>query len=80
MVGGLLATEPAGATVIVKAGSDFALLPSLTEMRMFENVPVAVGVPLSRPVLLLKLAQAGRLLTENVSVRPSGSVAEGWNT
>jgi hypothetical protein len=45
---------------------------------MFENVPAAVGVPLSRPVLLLKLAQAGRLLTANVSVRPSGSVAEGW--
>ena len=65
--------------MIVKAGSDLDLLPSLTEMRMFENVPATVGVPLRRPVLLLKLAQAGRLLTENVSVRPSGSVAEGWN-
>jgi hypothetical protein len=63
----------------VKADSDFDFLPSLTEMRMFENVPAAVGVPLRRPVLLLKLAQAGRLLTANVSVRPSGSVAEGWN-
>jgi hypothetical protein len=81
MVGGLftIGTEPAGATVIVKADSDFDLRPSLTEMRMFENVPAAVGVPLSRPVLLLKLAQAGRLLTANVSVRPSGSVAKGWN-
>jgi hypothetical protein len=78
IVGGILAIKPAGATVIVKADSDLDLLPSLTEIRMFENVPVAVGVPLSRPVLLLKLAQAGRLLTENVSVRPSGSVAEGW--
>jgi hypothetical protein len=81
MVGGLLATgavEPAGATVIVKADSDLVLRPSLTEMRMFANVPATVGVPLSRPVLVLKLAQAGRLLTANVSVRPSGSVAEGW--
>jgi hypothetical protein len=82
IVGGLLATgtvEPEDTTVIVKAGSDFDLRPSLTEMRMFENVPAAVGVPLSRPVLLLKLAQAGRLLTAKVSVRPSGSLAEGWN-
>ena len=81
MVGGLLtigAVELAGATVIVKAGSDFDLLPSLTEIRMFENVPATVGVPLRRPVLALKLAQAGRLLTANVSVWPSGSVAEGW--
>jgi len=81
MVGGLLTTgtaELAGATVIVKADSDFVRLPSLTEMRMFENVPAMVGVPLRRPVLVLKPAQAGRLLTANVSVWPSGSVAEGW--
>jgi len=81
MVGGLLTTgtvELAGATVIVKAGSDFVLFPSLTEMRMFENVPATVGVPLRRPVLVLKLAQAGRLPTANVNVWPSGSVAEGW--
>jgi hypothetical protein len=30
----------------------------------------AVGVPESRPVLLLKLAQAGLLATANESVRP----------
>jgi hypothetical protein len=64
--------------VIVKVGSDFVLLPSLTEMRMFENVPATVGVPLRRPVLVLKLAQAGRLPMANVSGWPSGSVAEGW--
>jgi hypothetical protein len=83
MVGGRLTTGKAAlagaATVIVNAGSDFNLLPSLTEMRMLENVPATVGVPLRRPVLVLKLAQDGRLLTENPSVWPSGSDAEGWN-
>ena len=81
MVGGRLTTgavESAGATVIVKAGSDFLYQPSMTEIRMFEYVPATVGVPLRRPVTVLKLAQAGLLLTANLSVLPSGSVAEGW--
>ena len=39
----------------------------------------AVGVPERRPVPGLKSAQAGLLLTENVSASPFASLAEGWN-
>ena len=48
--------------------------PSETEMLMPEYVAtsVASGVPLSRPVDALKLAHAGRLETENVSVSRVG--------
>jgi hypothetical protein len=38
-----------------------------------------VGVPASRPVLPLNVAQLGRFVIENVSVLPSGSLAVGWN-
>jgi hypothetical protein len=37
------------------------------------------GVPASRPVDELKLAQPGFLLIENRSVSPSASLAAGWN-
>jgi len=42
-------------------------------------VPVCVelGVPVSAPVEVLKLAQVGVFLMENVSGLPSGSEAEG---
>lgn len=37
------------------------------------------GVPHKRPVLLLKLAQAGLLAIENTSLRPLGSLVVGVN-
>ncbi len=48
-------------------------------MRMFENVPTfeVDGVPDRRPVLVEKLAQAGRFVIENVSESPSASAAVG---
>ena len=52
-------TEVAAFTVIEKAASETELVPSLTEMTMPELVPAAVGVPVSAPVVLLKLAQEG---------------------
>jgi hypothetical protein len=55
--------------------------PSLTPMPMPENVPtsVDVGVPCNRPVVVLKVAHAGRFTMLNISVPPSGSLAAGWN-
>src|SRR5262245_41457992 len=69
------------ATVIVNAGSDALALPSLTEMTTFEYVPAwaAVGVPVSRPVLVLNDAHAGLFAIEYVSVSLSGSAPVGWN-
>ena len=56
-------------------------MPSDTEMMMFENVATSAsaGVPDSRPVDVLNVAQAGRFWMLNVSVLPSGSLALGWN-
>lgn len=67
--------------MIENADSDAEVLPSLTEMVMFEKTPAAlfVGLPLSLPVAVLKLAHEGLLTTENVRVSPSGSDAEGVN-
>ena len=55
--------------------------PSLTPMPMFANVPTlaAVGVPCSRPVVALNVAQLGWFAMLNVSVPPSASLAVGWN-
>ena len=68
-------------TVIANAGSEALAEPSLALMTMFENVPAFVdaGVPVSRPVVELKVAQLGRLAIANVSVLPSGSLAVGVN-
>ena len=74
IVGGRLA---AGLTLIANTGSDVVLVPSLTLIATFENVPAAVGVPCSCPVDVLNVAHAGRLTIENVSVLPSGSLAVG---
>ena len=66
---------------MANAGSAALDVPSLTLITMFEYVPTlaAAGVPLSWPVPVLKLAQEGLLLIENVSVLPLGSVVVGVN-
>jgi hypothetical protein len=48
-------------TAIAKALSEVLVLPSLTEIVMFEYVPTSAGagVPESRPVLVLNVAHAG---------------------
>src|SRR6185503_4277074 len=55
--------------------------PSLTPMPMLANVPTlaVVGVPCSRPVAVLNVAHAGRLVILKVSVPPSASLAVGVN-
>src|SRR5262245_27627561 len=55
--------------------------PSLTAMPMFENVPTlpAAGVPCSRPVVVLNVAQLGWFAMLNVKVPPSESLAVGVN-
>jgi hypothetical protein len=76
---GALLPEPAARTVIAKAGSAAVLLPSLTLITIFENVPtwLLVGVPESWPVEVLNDAQDGRLLIVKPSLLPSGSEAVG---
>jgi hypothetical protein len=68
-------------TVTVNAAKEAEEEPSLVEIAMFEKVPTLalLGVPLSLPVVVLKLAQEGRLETEKVSVLPLGSVVLGVN-
>ncbi len=50
------------------AFNDFVVVPSLTRIWMLFHKPTADGVPLNRPVVLLKLAQAGLLEIVNLSV------------
>lgn len=63
--------------VIAKAGSVAVLLPSLTLMVMFEKVPATVGVPVSVPLHLSKLAQLGWLAILYTSGSPFASAAVG---
>ena len=67
-------------TWIENAGSATLTWPSFTEMTMFEYVPMFadVGVPLRRPVEVLKLAHDGRLEITKRSVSLFGSLALGW--
>jgi hypothetical protein len=62
-------------------GSDVRLVPSLALITMPEYVPTCddVGVPVSAPLAVLKFAQAGRFVIDQVSVRPSGSEPVGRN-
>ena len=79
IVGGRFGT---GLTTIENAAScALPPCPSLTPMPMFANVPTlaAVGVPCSRPVVVLNVAQLGLFAMLNVSVPPSESLAVGWN-
>jgi hypothetical protein len=46
---------------------------------MFECVPATPGVPLKRPVAVLKVAQLGAFWMEKLMLLPSGSRAVGVN-
>lgn len=63
MVGARLA---GAVTLIINAGNDAVARPSLARMVMFEYVPTSVvaGVPLKRPLAVLKVAQRGRFVIE----------------
>lgn len=77
MTGGLFVAS----TVIEKLESETVAAPSDTEITMLDVVPrlLDVGVPLNRPVAVLKVAQAGRFVIEKLIALPSGSDADGWN-
>jgi len=77
----IVGPEAPDTTVIVKAGSEALATPSLTLITIPATVPTsaAVGVPLSCPLAILKLAHEGRLLMENVRPLPAGSLAVGAN-
>jgi hypothetical protein len=66
-------------TVIENAASATVDCPSLTRIWTLANVPTLadVGVPVSCPVRVLKLAQSGMLAIEKVRASPSGSEAVG---
>src|SRR5436190_21110588 len=65
-------------TAIENAGNDAVACPSLTLIAMLADVPAAVGVPWSCPVVVLNVAQVGMFATLNVSVVPvSVSLAVG---
>src|SRR6185503_9239535 len=76
IVGAALA---AAATWMVNDASEAVAIWSVTEIVMRAEVPMeaAVGVPFSRPVVALKLAQLGLFWIEKVRVLPSGSLATG---
>ena len=63
MVGGVpeIVGVALGETVIVKDGSEAVTLPSVTLTTMLADVPMFAdaGVPLSRPVEVLNVAQLG---------------------
>ena len=71
----------AALTVIANASSDADALPSLTLITIPLYVPASLadGVPLSCPVAMLKVAQAGLFEIENDRVLPDGSVVVGVN-
>jgi hypothetical protein len=66
-------------TVIAKAGNDADAYTSLVLITIPEYVPtsVAAGVPLNCPVALLKPAQPGFPVMENVRLFPAGSLVVG---
>jgi hypothetical protein len=67
-----------GATVIEKTGNELVPVLSLTLITILECVAAVVGVPLRRPVVVLKVAHVGRLVIENVNASPLTSLADGW--
>ncbi len=64
-------------TTMLNVGSETDVVPSLTLILMLENVPVAVGVPASLPVLVLNEAHAGLPEMLNVKALPLASLADG---
>lgn len=64
---------------MAKEGNEAELVPSVTVITILEKVPVAVGVPDSRPVVVLNAAHVGRLAIENVNGSLLGSDAVGVN-
>ena len=68
-------------TVSENAGNCAVRLPSLTLIAMLLVVPtlLAVGVPCSRPVVVLNVVQLGWFVMLKVSVPPSESLAVGVN-
>src|SRR5690349_22803519 len=68
-------------TSMRNCGRSATALPSLASMVIMPDMPTSAwdGVPVTRPVDLLMLAQAGRLVAVNESASPSGSVDCGWN-
>ena len=70
---------PEELTMILKEGNELEFLPSLTLSTMLEYIPVCVllGVPYSRPLALLKVAQVGLFWTEKASIAPLGLLADG---
>jgi hypothetical protein len=79
MVGGAGGTTVE--TVIVNGASEALPVPLLTEIVMPGSCPASVdaGVPVSAPVVVLKVAQLGLPVIENVSVPPPGFVVVGVN-
>jgi hypothetical protein len=71
----------AALTVMANASSDADAVPSLTLITIPLYVPTSLadGVPLSCPVAMLKVAQAGLLVIEKDSVWPAGPLAVGVN-
>src|SRR5688572_17403494 len=84
MVGATLAGGGAVALLVTsmrKAGSCEIALPSEASIRMEPLIPTLAsdGVPVSAPVVVLKVAQAGTFVARKVSGSPSGSAAVGVN-
>src|SRR5262245_1250837 len=81
IVGALFVVPPEvpDETARVNDGSAADVTPSEAMIMMDANVPVAVGVPESLPVEVLKVAHDGLLRIEKISALPSGSFAVGWN-
>ena len=52
--------------MIANGGRDADAVPSETEIEMAEKVPVALGVPVSAPVVELNVAHDGLLAMLNV--------------
>jgi hypothetical protein len=67
-------------TLMVNAASETLFLPSVTLILMLVKEPTLLleGVPLRRPVVVLKAAQLGMPVIEKVSTPPLGSVVAGW--